>query len=133
MANFIKGYYGSLVTLTFFMQKIMDLFHSTHPCWEAGFIDIICYSNSLQTIWLVQTAYVRYHQYANEIETIHRFLAKDWTVWLQHTFRDGNMSVDVLTKLGTGASSNLVILSNPLIELQLLLLEDVMRIPYSRT
>ena len=43
------------------------------------------------------------------------------------------MSVDVLTKLGTGASSNLVILSNPLIELQLLLLEDVMRIPYSRT
>jgi hypothetical protein len=110
----------------------MALFHGILLCREAWFRDIICYSDSLQTIRLVQTEDVRYHHYGNEIEIIRQFLAKDWTVRLYHAFREGNMSAEVLTKLGTRTTSNLVILNNPPIELQLVLLADVMRVSYSR-
>lgn len=51
---------------------------------------------------------------------------------LYHIFRAGNMSVDVLAKLGARATSNLVILNNPLIELQLALLADAMGVSHSR-
>jgi len=40
-------------------------------------------------------------------------------------------NVDVLAKLGARAFSNLVILNNPSIKLQLVLLVDAMRVPYS--
>jgi hypothetical protein len=50
-----------------------------------------------------------------------------------HTFREGNISVDVLAKLGTRTSSDVVILKNPSIELQLFHLEDLMEAPYLRS
>jgi hypothetical protein len=53
-------------------------------------------------------------------------------VRLYHIFREGNMSADVLAKLGARATSNLVILNNPPIELQLALLADAMGVSHSR-
>jgi len=73
--KFIKGYYGSIGYSNVLHAEIMTLFHGIQLCWEAGFKDIISYSDSLQTIRLVQTADVRYHHYGNEI--IRQFLAKD--------------------------------------------------------
>jgi len=84
--KFIKGYYGGIGYSNILHAKIMVLFHGIQLCWEPGFKDIICYSNSLQTICLVQTASVRYHHYGNKIEIIRQFLAKDWTMQLYHIF-----------------------------------------------
>jgi len=47
-------------------------------------------------------------------------------------FREGNMSADVFAKFDTRATSNLMILNNPPIDLQLTLLADVMGVSYSR-
>jgi len=82
MTNFIKGYHGSIDYSNILHVEIMTLFHDIHLCWKAGFRDIICYSDSFQTIHLVQTTDVGYYHYENEISIIHQFLAKDWTVRL---------------------------------------------------
>jgi hypothetical protein len=60
----------------------------------------MCYSKSLQTISLIQDGVSVHHRFANEVASIRQLLARDWDVVVDHTFREENVCVNVLTKMG---------------------------------
>lgn len=72
------------------------------------------------------------HRDAALIHEIQALLARDWTVQLLHTLREGNGSVDLLARLGAAQMERLVTLETPLAALFLLLQSDARRVPYLR-
>jgi len=50
--------------------EISALMHEIQICWEEGLRDIIGYTDSMNTIWLVQHVDVSTHHYENEITII---------------------------------------------------------------
>ncbi|KAI4301944.1 hypothetical protein L6164_035176 [Bauhinia variegata] len=68
--------------------------------------DITCYSDSIQTISLVQKAPPTFHTYAGILWQIKDLLDKEWHVSLHHTHKEGNASADILAKKGAASSDS---------------------------
>jgi len=130
--QFMRGFHGNIGYSNILHAEILALMHGIQICWDEGLRDIICYTDSMHTIHLVQYADVSTHHYGNEITIIRKYMAKDWTFQLRHTPREGNMCVDFLAKLGTRSTSDLLIVLNPSAELRLLLMADSMGVAYHR-
>ena len=128
--QFMHGFHGNIDYLNILHAKILALMHGIQICWEEGLKDIICYTDSMHIIHLVQHADISTHHYDNEIAIIRKYMAKDWTFNLCHTLREGNMCADFLAKLGTRYTSDLLIVFDPPAELCLLLTADNMSVAY---
>jgi ribonuclease HI len=108
--TFLKGFYGTASRPSVLYAEIIAILHGLELCWNNGFRNILCYSDSLQAVSLLKNGVSPHHQFANEIQRIRHLLSKDWTVAIDHTFREGNACADILAKMGTSANSSLVIL-----------------------
>jgi len=83
------------------MQTFWPLMHGIQICWDKGLKCIVCYTDFMHTIHLVQHANVSTHRYENEIAIIRKHVAKDWEFRLYHTLKKGSIRVDYLAKLRT--------------------------------
>jgi len=128
----VRGFHGNIGYSNILHAEILALMHGIQICWYEGLRDIICYTDSMHTIHLVQYADVSTHHYGNEITIIRNYMAKDWTFQLRHTLRECNMCVHFLAKLGKRSTSDLLIMLNPPAELRLLLMTDSMGVAYHR-
>lgn len=111
--NFVYGFCGSLGDSEFIHAKLMILLHGLRICWEMGIMKIICYSNSLHVLHLIEHGNQNLHRYGREIAIIREFLHREWDCLLVHTLRDGNHYADFMAKLGARASDHLILLSSP--------------------
>jgi hypothetical protein len=93
-------------------------------CWNKGFRNVVCFSDSLQAVTLVKEGVSPFHSFANELQKICQLRSRAWTVLFEHTFREGNRCADHLAKLGAASTSSLVIISVPPLELTSLLQAD---------
>lgn len=73
----------------------------------------MCYSNSLHVGQLVSKNTSRFHHHANILEFLWNYLAKDWTVTIQHILWEGNSCADVLPKLGVDSSYHFITINEP--------------------
>jgi len=74
---FMRGFHGNIGYLNIFHAEILALMHGIQICWDEGLRDIICYTDSMHTIHLVQYADVSTHHHGNEIAIIRKYMAKD--------------------------------------------------------
>jgi len=90
----------------------------------------MCFLDSLNVVQLVTEGTSQFHHYLNELEIIRDFMAKDWTISLHHTFREGNACADVLAKLGAINVDPLIMLRTPPSSLSLALLVDALGVSF---
>jgi len=75
----------------------------------------------------------RFHNYANLLELIQNYLAKDWFISIQHILMEGNSGADILAKLRANSSDSLVTFDESLLCLSHALLDDTLGVPFLRT
>jgi ribonuclease HI len=122
--EFLGGFYGTAARPNVLYAEIMAIHHGLEFCWNKGFRNVVCYSDSLQAVTLVKEGVSPFHSFANELQKICQLRSRDWTVLFEHTFREGNRCADHLAKLGAASNSSLVIISVPPLELTSLLQAD---------
>jgi ribonuclease HI len=101
---FLKGFYGTASHPSVLYAEIIAILHGLELCWDNGFRNVTCYSDSLQAVTLIKTGVSHHHQFANEIQRVRQLLSKDWNTVINHTFREGNACADLLTKICESAS-----------------------------
>jgi ribonuclease HI len=112
--TFLGGYYGTAVQPNILYAEIMAVLHGLELCWNKGCRKVVCCSDSLQAVKLINEGVLPYHSFANEINKIRQMRSRAWTVLFEHTLREGNRRADHLAKLGAASNSPIVVLSEPL-------------------
>ena len=77
--QFIRGFHGNIGYSNILHAEILALMHEIQICLDEGTRHIICYTDFMHNIHLVQHADVSTHHYGNEITIIRKYMAKDWT------------------------------------------------------
>jgi len=131
--SFLRGFFGSVGIPNILHAEIQALLTGIKLCWEAGYRKLMCFSDSLHVVQLVMKDISRFHHYANLLELIQNYLAKDWFIYIQHILREGNSCADILAKLGAKSSDHLVTFDEPLPCLSHALLRDALGVSFSRT
>ncbi|PNX57966.1 ribonuclease H [Trifolium pratense] len=121
---FLGGFYGVASMPSILYAEIMAVLHGLELCWNNGYTNLVCFSDSLQAVSLIKNGVSPYHTYANEIHKIRQLIGRDWNVSIDHTLREGNACADFLAKLGASSKSSLVILEAPPSDMSRLLLAD---------
>jgi ribonuclease HI len=129
---FLKGFYGTASHPSVLYAEIIAILHGLELCWDNGFRNVTCYSDSLQAVTLIKTGVSHHHQFANEIQRVRQLLSKDWNTVINHTFREGNACADLLAKMGASANLPLVILENPPAQLSSALRADAWGVAFVR-
>jgi ribonuclease HI len=124
MGDFLGGFYGTAAQPNVLYAEIMAILHGLEVCWNKGFRNVVCFSDSLQAVTLVKEGVSLFHSFANELQKICQLRSRVWTVLFEHTFREGNRCADHLAKLGAASNSSLVIISVPPLKLTSLLQAD---------
>jgi hypothetical protein len=75
---------------------------------------------------------VGFHKYRALTFEIRELLSRDWTVRIEHTFREANFCADFMVKFATSCDNGLMIWDEPPQGLQQLLLANIMRISFPR-
>ncbi|KAK2418771.1 hypothetical protein QL285_040937 [Trifolium repens] len=122
--TFLGGFYGEAMQPNVLYAEIMAIFHGLEFCWNKGFRNVVCLSDSLQAVTLIKEGVLPYHSFANELQKICQLIRRSWTVVVDHTLREGNKCADHLAKLGAASNSSLVLISEPPLELVSLLQAD---------
>jgi ribonuclease HI len=110
---FLGGFYGAADQPNILYAEIMAILHGLELCWNKGFRNVACFSDSLQAITLIEQGVLPYHSFANELQIITQLRNRTWNVTIEHTLREGNRCVDHLAKVGARSNSPLVILTEP--------------------
>jgi hypothetical protein len=63
LPTFLKSFYGVAF-------EIMVVRHRLKSCWVNGYMNIVCYSDSLQAVLLIRNEVLHYHNFANKIYSI---------------------------------------------------------------
>ncbi|KAG5038525.1 hypothetical protein JHK86_019365 [Glycine max] len=110
---FLLGFYGAVEISEVLYAEILALLKGLELCWEARYKKLVCYSDSLTMVNLVNNGVRCYHFYNNMIMKFHQLLGRDWPCSLNHTLRKGNQCADVLVKMGVASSSLLEVIYAP--------------------
>jgi ribonuclease HI len=130
--EFLGGFYGTAAEPNVLYAEIMAILHGFEVCWNKGFRNVVCYSDSLQAVTLVKEGVSLFHSFANELQKICQLRSSAWTVLFEHTFREGNRCTYHLAKLGAASNSSLVIILVPPLELTSLLQADAEGVAFVR-
>lgn len=112
--------------------ELLAIMHGLKLTWEKGHRNVICYSDSLHAINLIQAPLNAWHVYATIIRNVKDLLNLPWNVQLTHTLREANACADFLAKHGAIHDSSWCILENPIPGLEDLLLADASRVQFLR-
>ncbi|CAJ2633416.1 unnamed protein product [Trifolium pratense] len=129
---FLEGFYGTASQSNILYVEIMAVLHGLELCWNKGFRDVVCFSDSLLTVKLIKEGVSNCHSLANEVHIIRQLLGRVWRVVIDHTLREDNKCADLLAKLGASANSPLVLLTVPPTELLNLIDPDVRGVIFIR-
>ena len=95
-----RRFLGNRVNGAVLLMELLVVLHGLQVAWNKGCRRLVCYSDSLLTVTLVNHPPPGSHQCAGVIACIRDFLHRDWLVRLQHTLREGNACTDFLAKTG---------------------------------
>lgn len=96
-------------------------------------LELIGYFDSLHVEQLVMNETTRFHHYATLLELIRLYIAKDWSISIDHILQEGNSCADILAKMKTNNFDNLVTFNEHLHCLTCTLLDDALGVSFSNT
>ncbi|KAK7251106.1 hypothetical protein RIF29_34021 [Crotalaria pallida] len=99
---------------------------------ELNCSSVVCQSDSMEALHLIQDGNHDMHQYACIIYYIRSLFRQDWVVNSVHRLCEGNQYADILAKLGASSSDRWKIWPLPPIGLAPLLLADSMGLAFIR-
>jgi ribonuclease HI len=129
---FLGGFYGMARQANILYAEIMAVLHGLDLCWTKGYREVICYSDSLLAVSLINKGVHPFHSFANEINKIRQLKSRAWNVLIEHTLREGNKCADVLAKIGASSNAPLVVLSDPPLDLVQPLQDDARGVTFVR-
>lgn len=130
--KFVRGFYGSVGWSDILHAEVMAIFHGLRMCWEVGIRKLVCCSDSMLAVSLIQQGVSPLHRHANELAIIHDLLRRDWEITINHTYREGNFCADFLAKMGARCNEPLVNLDAAPPGLGPLLVADAMGVSFRR-
>lgn len=130
--EFLVGFYGSAGISHIGHAEVLALLHGLRLCKERRYGAVQCYSDSRNTIRMVQEGVPIQHQEANEVAAIKHLLGQDWQVQLTHTYREENQCADYLAKMGATLDKTLTVLQHPPVGMESLLLADALGVSFPR-
>lgn len=129
---FIFGFFGAAGHTTILQAELLGLLHGLQCCWERGFRRVVCYSDSLQVIQLVQEGVQPRHHFSNEVHAIRGLIAREWECQIFHTLREGNQCADFFAKKGVASTMKFCMVMQAPHELALSLLADASGVLFPR-
>ncbi|CAL0299240.1 unnamed protein product [Lupinus luteus] len=130
--RFIFSYSGSIGISNNLKVELSTVHQGLKLCWNRGIKKLICWSDSLDIVSLINNTATTTHIYSSLILVIRDLITLDWDIKLLHTLREGNACADFLAKLGVANTIHLVIYDSPHHELESMLLVDAMETPFVR-
>lgn len=128
----LTGFSSNIGPASPLLAELKALHKGLQIAWEHGFRRIVCESDSLDAVNLVQNAIIPSHQHAGILFSIKDRLALDWNVQVVHTLREGNNCADALAKMGACSGSNILVWEHPPRSVEHLLLMDALGVPALR-
>lgn len=101
-------------------------------CWDQGWRNVCCESDSLEAVSLVNTAALQHHLYAGIIFDIRSLLGWDWTASVLHVLREANQVADFLAKAGSRSQQSWSVVVSPPREFSNLLQVDASSVAFPR-
>jgi ribonuclease HI len=101
----------------------LAIMHGLNLSWHKEHQNVICYSDSMHGIKLIQASLNDWHIYATIIRDIKDILNLSWNVQLTCALRKANECADFLAKHVVNHGSSWCDLENPLPDLEDVLLE----------
>ena len=111
--SWLFGFYGSIGFAGNLLPELIAICQGLRLAWDRGFRCVLCESDSLEAIRLINSANSHHHHFQAVITEIKLWLAKEWRVLVSHVLREGNQSADHLAKLGASSEEKLVVLEEP--------------------
>jgi ribonuclease HI len=105
-----SGYLNNSNDILF--AELTAIYRGLRMAIDMGLSDLICYSDSLLSINLINVSTPSYHTYAVLIQDI-KDLLHDSNFTLHHTLREGNHSADFMAKLGASSADDFILHSSP--------------------
>lgn len=130
--EFLLGFYGTLRNQEITHVEIFALLQGITICWERGYMNVHCVSDSLDTVNYVKKGVTNHHRYSNEIVKIQNLLLQDWQCSITHNCREGNQCADFLAKLGANSGVAMMVIQEPPTGLQPLLAADAAGVSFMR-
>jgi len=107
------------------LAELTTIYHGLRLAKNMGINDLVCYSDSLLSINLIQGDTSHYHVYVVLIQDIKDLMTTS-NFSIHQALREGNQSADFMAKLGVVSDIDIVIHSSPPSDLMGLLRTDVM-------
>ena len=90
-------------------NELYAILHGLSFAWEKGYKEVICESDSLQAIKIVEASIdMHRHPCRRLLLEIQQLLARSWSVRFSHVYRSANRCADYLAKKGAISNSGLV-------------------------
>ncbi|KAJ6420916.1 hypothetical protein OIU84_028322 [Salix udensis] len=130
--NFLVGFTIFAGVACNLLPELLAIAKGLKLAWDRGYRKINCHSNSKDALRLLSANQVGFHKYRALIFEIRELLRRDWTVRIEHIFREANFCADFMAKFATSCDNGLMIWDEPPQGLQQLLLADIMGISFPR-
>jgi hypothetical protein len=97
---FLAGFSGFLPSsLDILQAELTSIYYGLSMAKDMGITELVCYSDSLLSINVINSSSCKFHVYAVLIQEIKALLSQA-NYSLHHTLREGNQCADFLAKLG---------------------------------
>jgi hypothetical protein len=104
------------------LAELSTIYHGLIIAKNLGFVELVCYSDALVCINLINGRQEKYHVYVVLIQDIKELLHQSNVIC--HTLREGNQCTDFFAKLGASSDVDLLIHASPATEMLSLLRSD---------
>jgi ribonuclease HI len=110
---FLSGFSGFIPgSDDIMLAELSANYHGLITTQNLGFVELVCYSDSLVCINLINGSLEKYHIHVVLIQDIKELLHQS-NVTVCHTLREGNQCADFLAKLGASSDVDLLIHDSP--------------------
>jgi ribonuclease HI len=111
--TYISGFSGFISNShDILFAELTALYQGLTLAVSLNYEEVVCYSDSLLTVNLINDDYSRYHVYAVLIQNIKDLLSTT-NFSLRHSLREGNQCADFMAKLGASTDDAFTIHSSP--------------------
>ncbi|CAL0306241.1 unnamed protein product [Lupinus luteus] len=120
----IFGFSGYVGLSTNMHGELKSILHGLTHVWDSGFRNVICHSDSLESISLIKGNIHHFHMYITLAFAIKELLNRERIVLLDHVVRETNLCANFLAKLGAREDISSKVWEQPPNELSSLLSRD---------
>ncbi|KAF7814111.1 putative ribonuclease H protein At1g65750 family [Senna tora] len=123
--NFLCGFIRNVGSCSIILADLWGILSGLQVAWNRGFKKVILETDSLNAERLIHQAFEEGHCSAQLVQGIHKLMAQEWEVVIQHVYREANFVADRLAQLGHYENFSVRIIEQPPDCIHNLLYEDV--------